>query len=392
MIRIALKMLVGDRLKYVALVAGLAFAALLVAQQASIFAGYAGRMTVWIRSNSTHDLWVMDPQVQFSDDIKPLSDTALHRVRGVEGVLWAVPMYKGFLTARLPDGSLETVRLLGIDDATLVGAPPVMVEGRLEDLRQDRAALVHAGQARTSLRLDATPPNERAPVGPGGRALRVGDEITVNDSSLRVVGTYDAPAEFFWDPVLITTYSRALSIAPRQRKLATYVLAKVAPGRDVREVATRIESTTGHRARTHAEFSAITMRFLLTRTGILINFGLTVALGVVVGVLASAQTFFSFIVENTRHFGALKAMGASNTVIGGMIFAQAAVVGAVGFGIGIGLASLTGLFAGEGALAFLMPWPIPVFSAVAIMGCCAFAGLISAARVFRLEPAAVFKA
>jgi hypothetical protein len=38
--RVALKMLTGDRLKYFGLIAGIAFAALLIAQQASILAGF----------------------------------------------------------------------------------------------------------------------------------------------------------------------------------------------------------------------------------------------------------------------------------------------------------------------------------------------------------------
>ena len=49
---VALKMLVGDRLKYVALVAGVAFAALLITQQASIFMGYTGQIGVWIRETA----------------------------------------------------------------------------------------------------------------------------------------------------------------------------------------------------------------------------------------------------------------------------------------------------------------------------------------------------
>jgi hypothetical protein len=49
---------------------------------------------------------VMDPKVQFIDDIKPLQDTQLLRVRGVEGVDWAVPLYKGLLKARLSNGNL----------------------------------------------------------------------------------------------------------------------------------------------------------------------------------------------------------------------------------------------------------------------------------------------
>ena len=46
---IALKMLVGDRMKYISLVAGIAFAALLVTQQSSIFTGFAMQMGAWVR-------------------------------------------------------------------------------------------------------------------------------------------------------------------------------------------------------------------------------------------------------------------------------------------------------------------------------------------------------
>ena len=49
---VALKMLVGDRLKYLALVAGVSFAALLITQQASIFAGYTLRTGSWIRETT----------------------------------------------------------------------------------------------------------------------------------------------------------------------------------------------------------------------------------------------------------------------------------------------------------------------------------------------------
>ena len=65
---IALKMLIGDKLKYLSLVAGLGFAALLVTQQASIFTGFALQTTAWIRDTSAADLWVMDDQVEFTED------------------------------------------------------------------------------------------------------------------------------------------------------------------------------------------------------------------------------------------------------------------------------------------------------------------------------------
>jgi putative ABC transport system permease protein len=139
---LALKMLLGDRLKYLGLVVGIAFASLLITQQASIFYGYAHRIGAWIRDTGPADLWVMDPQAEYTEDQKPLTDTTLQRVRSVDGVAWATPMWKGYLPVRLRDGTLVQARIVGIDDATLLGGPPRMVEGELADLQRDRAVFV----------------------------------------------------------------------------------------------------------------------------------------------------------------------------------------------------------------------------------------------------------
>ena len=47
-----------------------------------------------------------------------MTDTQLDRVRGVDGVDWAVPFYKGLTVAHARDGMLQQVILLGVDDAT----------------------------------------------------------------------------------------------------------------------------------------------------------------------------------------------------------------------------------------------------------------------------------
>lgn len=382
---VALKMLMGDRLKYLSLIAGLAFAALLVTQQSSIFAGYALRTGAWIRDTNVADLWVMDPQVEFTESNKPMLDTALTRVRGVEGVEWAVPVYKGHLKTRLPDGTLITARLIGLDDATLAGGPPLMVEGNLSDLRRDRAVIINVKDASDSLLLKS------GTDGNGARPLRVGDSISMNDHEAVVVGTYRATTEFFWEPVIYTTYSRALTMAPRERKLLSYLLVKVRGDVTVEEVAWRIQSATGLKALTSAQFEAETMDYVLKKTGILVNFGITIALGFVIGVLAAGQTLFTFILENLKNFAAIKAMGATNITLVRMVVLQVLAAGVVGYGVGLGGAVLTGTLFSRGGLAFQMPWQIPVFGAIAILGCCMLAALISLRRVLSLEPAIVFK-
>jgi putative ABC transport system permease protein len=114
---------------------------------------------------------------------------------------------------------------------------------------------------------------------------------------------------FNWEPVLYTTYFRALSWAPRERQLLSYVLVKVRDKNKIAEIAKRIHERTGLVALTASEFQSLTMWFVLNQTGILVNFGITIFLGVIIGILVSGQLFYTFILDNSRHFAALKAMG-----------------------------------------------------------------------------------
>lgn len=384
---VAIRMLMGDRLKYIGLVAGLAFATMLITQQASILVGMARQTQTFIQETyqaGGADLWVMDEQVNFSEDAKPLQDTALYRVRGIEGVEWGVPLYKGWLKGRLPDGTLMTVIVVGVDDATLVGAPTRVSPGsRIEELRRDRAVFVDAGDLGSKLRLS------RLACAP--RALRIGDSISINDYEAVVAGTHRQSPSFFWDPVLYTTYSRALQMAPPERRLMNFVLAKVKSGADVGTVARRIEAATGLIARTPEQFKQVTAGYILEKTGILINFGLAVGLGLVIGLLIAAQTLYNFTIDNLRHFGALKAMGAGNAHLVRMMLVQVCTVGAIGYGIGLGAACLLGIVIVKTDLAFLMTWHVPVLAAAALALILTAAGLLSLVRVLRLEPAIVFK-
>ncbi len=382
MIRTAMKMLMGDRLKYTGLLLGIAFAALLIVQQASILVGLAHQTGSFIRDTGVADLWVMDDQVRFSQDSLPISDNTLLRVRGISGVDWAVPMYQGFLKSRLPDGTRKVVILVGIDDATLIGGPPGMVQGNLKDLRIDKAVIVKDDELNTKFKMKRG----------GDRGLRVGDVLSINDQDAVIVGTYSAEKSFFWEPVVYTTYTRGLQYAPRERKLMNYVMVKLKPGTDLEQARTEIEKATGLRARTGDEFEQITADYILNETGILVNFGLAVFLGFVVGTLVAGQMLYNFTLDNLRYYGTLKAMGASNMKLVGMVLAQAMVVAVLGYGLGLGAGSYLGKIVGDAGLAFRMPWQVPVFAGVAIVVCCLIAALISIRRVIQLEPAVVFRA
>lgn len=382
---IALKMLMGDRAKFLGILLGLTFASLLITQQSAIFVGLMTQTYSFVTDAQLADVWVMDPKVQFVDDMKPMQETQLHRTRSVEGVEWAVPMYRGLLRARLDDGNFQTCIVNGLDDATLIGGPPHLVEGSLEELRRAEGVIVDRRAAADKL--------SKPPLVPGGPRipLALGDTLEINDHRAVVVGFCETTPSLMAYPVIYTTYSRALAFAPRERKLLSFVLVKAKEGVAVETLCERIEAATGMAARPKRELERLTMQYYMEYTGIPVNFGIAVALGFVVGIAIAGQTFFNFTVENLRHFGAMKAMGASDRTLLVMIVQQAVLVGALAYGIGVGAAALFGELTRHTALAFRFPWQLLLLSAGAIALICVVAALLSIRKVVALEPAIVFK-
>ena len=381
---IALKMLVGDKGKYFGILFGLTIASFLITQQMAIFVGLMTRTFSFISDSGLADAWVMDPKVQFVDDIKPLQDTQLLRVRGIDGVAWAVPLYKGLLKARLEYGTFQTCNVVGLDDATLIGGPATMIEGRLDDLRQSQGIIVDEVGSRTRL-AKRKPDGTTVP-------LKVGDSLELNDHRAVVVGICKVTRTFQSQPVVYTTYTRATQFAPRERKLLSFIQIKAKDGTDPAALCRRIEDLTGLRALPREEFKDVTVAYFMKYTGIPVNFGIAVVLGFVVGLAIAGQTFYNFTLENLKHFAALKAMGTTNGTLLRMVVLQALFVGGIGYGLGTGLAAWFGTKASANTeLAFRLPWQILALTGVAMGIICTFAAFISLWKVVRLEPAVVFK-
>ena len=378
MLDLALKMLLGDRAKYVMLISGLTFASLLMTEQAAIFCG----IMQW--SGSTLDnvgapIWVVDPMVEQVNDTEAMRDTDLSRVRSVEGVAWAAPFYQGMLRMRMRDGSFKFVQLIGIDPTTFAGAPTEITHGRLDDLRLPNTVILDEYGAK-KLSKD---PNK--PVG-------IGEVFEMNDKEARVVGICRSRMSFTGNPYLFTTYDQAVQYAPSTRKMLSCVLAAAQPGEDSAVVARRISDATGLKAYTKKEFFWITIWWYIKNTGIPVAFGATVLLGFIVGLAISSQTFYSFILENLRNLGALKAMGASDRVLARMVMLQTLTVGLIGYGCGVGLATLFGVVVlKKGMPPFFLPWQLPLITLAAILFICWLAASLGIRKIRGLEPAIVFR-
>ena len=373
---VALKMLFGDRAKYLMLLAGLTFSTMLIVQQGSIFWG----LMIWSQSgisNVNVPVWVTDPDINQVEEVKPLADTAVTVVRSVPGVEWAVPLYKGLQRARLADGNYEQISLVGLDATTLIGRPADILEGQIEDLRAPETVVVDQWAVE---RLG------------GPQKIHVGTVFEINDRIARVVGIASTQKSFQNVPYVYTTYDRALAYTPPERRKLSYVLAKPVEGLTPEALARRIQAETGLGAYTADEFGWKTITWVLENTGIGVNFGTTVLLGFIVGMAIAGQTFYLFTVENLKQFGALKAIGASTGMLARMILLQSFTVGFIGFGVGVGLATFFGLtVAGEGRLPFIETWPLLVGVFIALISICAISSAISIHKLAKLEPAIVFR-
>lgn len=381
----ALKMLFGDPAKFFGILMGVTLASLVITQQGSIFVGIMSRTIAVITDMGDPDIWVMDPKVQYIDDVKPLASTELYRVRGIEGVAWAAPLYKGLTRARLPDGNFQNCVLIGLEDATLTGGPPRMVDGKLEDLRRADGIIVDYVGATTRL--------ARPGAGPGGGTvpLKVGDVMELNDRRAVVVGISKNTRSFQSQPTIYTTYSRATSFVPRERKLLSFVLVKAKGGVNPQALCERITRVTGLAAYTRDEFKWLTVMYFIKNTGIPINFGIAVSLGFLVGTVITGFMFFNFTLDNMRYFGTLKAMGTTDGRLMAMVIVQALTVAVLGFGIGTGMASLMGLRPDATPLAFRLIWQLMLIAGAAVTVICVLSATLSLRKVISLEPGVVFK-
>src|SRR5262245_24388778 len=103
MIDSALKMLFGERGNCAMLVSGIGVATILMTQGLSFFFGILG-FSYATAKNIRAPIWIVDPLVQQVDESQPLRDTDVNRVRSVEGVAWAAPLYVGGTQAKLLGG------------------------------------------------------------------------------------------------------------------------------------------------------------------------------------------------------------------------------------------------------------------------------------------------
>ena len=394
MFRIAIQMLMGDRTKYIGLLLGIGFTAFLVTFALSYFAGFMTRGFSLVSENPTADVWVMDSAVNAPEATINMPNPALDLVKSVSGVSYATPLYIGDITARFPNGHFQTFQLIGVDDATLSGAPTLQTGLKENALRLPRSVIVDNGGTNNKLQ---TPINQKdmwsyngAHLNGATRRLRYGDELLIDDRRVIVTGVSHLLGRFPPRPIMYTTISNFKRLTPSQNKRMTFVMVRAQNGVNPTVLAKNIHNQTGYKAITSDEFKKETVLWYLINSedvGDMLNM---VMLAMLVGFGVTGVMLYMFTYENLKQYAVLKAMGATNRQLGTMVFTQAFIGVLIGGGIGIGVAGVFGEMVATATLPFRMMWFAPVLGFLAVFIVSFTAAVISVRPVLKLEPGVVF--
>jgi len=373
-LRLAFKLLVNDRAKFSALLTGVTFAVFLMVQVTSMFAGILDRSSATIK-NIGASIWVMDPAVNTPANSVPMPDYVLDAVRSMDGVKYAVGLFSGSGLAKLGSGAYQAVSILGLDDVSLLGRPP-LEQGNLRDIYGENAFIVVNDAEYSKL--------ER----PG-----IGAEFELNDHRAVIVGVAKVAANgLFGVPTLYTIYSRAITYLPVSRFTQSYILVEPKSAGDAARIKQQVAKL-GYLALTAGEFEDKTADFYKYQTGVGINIMIMTMIAFVVGLSISGQTFYSFILENLVKFGALKAIGAKSHELIAMILFQALFTCFTGYGLGVGISSLLIYLARlrlPDYAALIEYWNLSLaFGMVIIIA--AVSSYAGVRRVLKIEPFEIFR-
>ncbi len=373
MSRLGVSMLWHDKLKLAGTLVGVAFAVLMSNFQIALFLGLLLRNTMYV-DRVDSDMWIAPKNTQIlegNDGTVPKNIVDVART--VKGVAWAAPVLMGASGLKLPGGGQKSMRVIGTELPAARGGPFHIVSGKTADLALPDAMFFEDSRREVF----------------GG--LNIGSVREVNGHRVQAVGFTSGLVPF--GPALsFASFDLARELLRIPADETSYVALGLAPGQDVDEVVRRLQSTFPDQlVMSRAEISKRTIIYILKESGIGQSIGMGVVMALFCGFAIVSLTMFSAVVDHVREFGTLKAIGATNTDLAKLLFAQAVTCAVTGATIGEALVAqmVNGIRGPELPMA-LPPW-LMAGTVVGMIVICVTASIMALLRVRAIEPAMVFR-
>lgn len=374
MISTAFKMLVGNTAAFVGMIFGIFLAILLISQQSAIYLGLISRSYRIVTTISQPDIWVIDPATGGEDLIRSMPKDYVQYVKSTPGIEWAVPVNYLLMPLKTSSGKYKVAEIYGIDDQTLIGMPE-LIKGRSEDLYRQGAVIIDANSAENLL-ATISPDGKKTP-------LQIGDELEINGLRAVIAGIAKITPGFFPQPIIFAINSQVQLFSGTSR--IQYIAAKALKGSDVKQILRDINSNKNLVGLTKKQMeSRIATHFL--KTGILINYGIAVLLGMIIGFSIAGQIFYIMTIQNLGYYALIKALGGTKKMILKMILFQALLVGIIGYILGTAVTLLWGVAIKNTTLTFEFPAPLLLFTGTLALLISVFMAFLSIKKVFKTDP------
>jgi len=413
MISLARKNLLKDLPRFLVAQAGILFAVSLVTIQTGVLKGFT-RSTTLLIQQSQADVWVASDNWVNFELTEPFPYLLVQQARQVEGVARVEPLLIGSGRWFSPDNQLTTLRIFGFNPDSDLFRPGAVSSESLQALQQPYTAIIDRVNRR-SFGIES-----------------VGDSARIRSLPVRVVGfTQDTQSmvssKFVFTSLVnasayttegysseltcqfeeeglncVNTYQRdqtSTAAPPPPQELAAdtpiaYLLVEAAPGQDLSILKQRLQQAMpGTRAFTRAELMEETQIYWRDRTGVGFVLGLGSVVGVIVGMVIVAQILYTSVSEHLKEFATLKAIGASDWDIYGVIVEQALWMAILGYLPGLSLCWGLGLWtqASQGILIWITPASAAGVLGITVLMCLGSA-TFAIQKVMRVDPGRVFKA
>jgi len=362
LVPLARRNLLVERGRFAMSVAGVGFSVVLILIVVSLYRGWSdvGRFyellpgEVWISQTGTSDPF-------HSTSFLPLADA--RRAAAIDGVRYVIPVYARHI-AFVHEGRELDVFAMALASPSSAGPKANAYTPPRGAIDIDR---VLADQA----------------------SVQVGDRLAVLGRMLRVIRIHSGGNSIFQTAFLNAADARALFGI---KGLVNFLLLDLKSGADPATVsASVVQSLPGTEGHTAEQFA--TSFSNRVNSGFLAVVGVLVGIGFVVGGAVIALTTYTAIVERSREFGVLKAIGASGRFLYRVVLEQSLIVGVLGSAVGIAAAVLVTRLIRNAVPEFitiLRPTDMAgVFLAAVVMAI--LASYVPVHRIERIDPAEVFR-
>jgi putative ABC transport system permease protein len=370
---LARRNLFHDRIRLVVTLTGIAFSVVLMAVQWGLFEGFSSS-TAGIIDHSHADLWIAAKNTTYLEQAIPFNERKYYQVLATPGVGKAIKYIVRWSDWKEPNGHTEAIAVVGCDPDAPVGGPYNLVAGDIQQLKQPNAVIID--------RIYADKLGAHA----------IGDMVEINDYRAKVVGFTEGIRAFTTSPYVFTTFKRALDFTVIADDQTNFILVKAAPGADIKQLKAELQRRLpDNDVFTTGEFSASTRHYWMFTTGAGIAVLMAAALGLIVGIAVVAQTIYATTMDHIREYGTLKAMGAPNRYVLGIIMQQAAMAAVMGYAIGMAVSLFVVHGVSTGGANILLSWRTAIGLFFLTLAMCISAAVVSVNKILSLDPAMVFK-